>query len=88
MNSEKALREALGDFPMEALEGVAPVFVRQMMLQAMASEYAKATGESLEDMMPAARATWDTEWESDPAPRNMQMAIAAAQSDLEHWDET
>jgi hypothetical protein len=79
--------EVLGDYPMEPMQDVAPVFVRQLMLQAMAAEYAKATGEGLEDMMDAARATWDTNWETDPQPRTMRFAIEAAQSDLQHWDE-
>lgn len=76
------------DYTVAPIDNVAPVFVRQMMLQAMAAEYAKATGESLIDMLDAARATWDTEWETDPAPRTFEAAIAAALSDLEHWDET
>lgn len=77
----------LGDYPLAPMDGVAPVFVRQLLLQAMAAEYAKATGDSLEDMMDAARATWDTEWETDPAPRTIDNAVAAALSDLECWDE-
>lgn len=77
----------LGDYPIAPMDDVEPVFVRQMMLQAMAAEYAKATGESLEDMMSAARATWDTEWETDPAPRTIEAAISEAQADLECWDE-
>ena len=79
--------ETMVDYPMAEIPNVAPAFARQMMLQAMAAEYAKATGDALEDMMPAARATWDTDWESDPQPRTIQMAIEAAQSDLENWDE-
>ena len=74
-------------YPIAHMEGVSPVFAKQIMLQAMAGEYASATGESLEDMMPAARATWDTEWESDPEPRTVAAAVEAAQSDLQHWDE-
>lgn len=77
----------LGDYPLAPMEGVEPIFARQMMLQAMAAEYAKATGESLEDMMSAARATWDTEWEADPAPRTIGAAISEAHADLECWDE-
>lgn len=79
--------DALGDYPMGPMLGVAPVFVRQLMLQAMAAVYAKATGKTLEGMMDAARATWDSDWESDPAPRTIEFAIEAAQSDLQYWDE-
>jgi hypothetical protein len=78
--------DTLGDYPMAAMEGVEPVFVRQLMLQAMAAEYAKATGDSIEDMMSSARATWDTDWETDPAPRTVEAAVAAALSDLECWE--
>jgi hypothetical protein len=76
----------LGDYPLAPMEGVAPIFVRQMLLQAMAAEYAKATCTDIHEMMDAARATWDTDWETDPAPRTIAAAIEAAQSDLEHWE--
>jgi hypothetical protein len=78
--------EVLGDYPLAPMEGVATIFVRQLLLQAMAAEYARATGDSIEELMPAARATWDTDWETDPAPRTIKAAIEAAQSDLEHWE--
>lgn len=77
----------LGEYPIAPMNGVATIFVRQILLQAMAYEYAKATGDSIEDMMPAARATWNTEWDSDPEPRTIEHAIEAARSDLQHWDE-
>ncbi|MCI1143181.1 hypothetical protein MOP88_14120 [Sphingomonas sp. WKB10] len=77
----------LGEYPIAPMEGVATIFVRQLLLQAMATEYAKATGESIHDMMDAARATWDTDWETDPAPRTIEAAVEAARSDLEHWED-
>lgn len=79
--------EDLGNYPLAKVKGVPDCLVRQTMLQAMAHVYAVATKCSMHEMMDAARATWDTEWDTDPSPRTIKGAVAAAESDLQHWDE-
>ncbi|MGE8135691.1 hypothetical protein ACQKO5_18960 [Novosphingobium subterraneum] len=82
--------EAL-DYPVAPPENVHPVIYRAQIIQTMALEYLKAmTFGSEEDFtldegFEAAKATWDTEWDSDPAPRTLELGIAAARADLEHW---
>lgn len=79
------------DYPVAPPENVHPVIYRAQIIQTMGLEYFKAmTFGSDEDFtldngMEAAKATWNTEWESDPEPRTLELGIAAAHSDLEHW---
>lgn len=81
------------DYPVAPTEGTHPVIYRAMIIQTMALEYLKAmTFNSDEDFtldegFEAAKATWETEWDSDPAPRTLELGIEAARSDLEYWTE-
>lgn len=63
-----------------------------MIKQTMALTYFNATKGSPEpiDMdfaMEAALATWDTEWDNDPAPRTIEAGIEAVNQDLQYWNE-
>lgn len=74
-------------FPLAAPDGVAPELFRAMLIQHMALQYMRRVpGLSLEEGTEAAIATWDTDWDSDPNPRDYDDAIDAVESDLEHWE--
>lgn len=75
----------LGDYAVAHPSNVAPVLFRAMLIGVMATRYAERTGMSMDEAFDPARATWDTEWELDPAPRTAEMALDAVDSDLEHW---
>jgi hypothetical protein len=79
--------EKLDEHPTVAIEDVEPVFVRAMMIGAMATRYATAANLSLEDAFPFACATWNTDWPDDPEPRTFEAARQAVNDDLEYWDE-
>lgn len=69
------------------IDGVEPIFVAAMIRQSMALRYMKAAGLTLEEATASATATWETEWESDPRPRTIELAAEAVESDLEYWGE-
>lgn len=79
--------EKLGDYPVVEMAEVEPVFVRQMILGAMAIRYMRAAALDQNEGFNAARATWNVEWETDPAPRTFEQAIEQVDGDLEYWDE-
>jgi len=75
------------DYPVAAPDGVAPVIFRAMLIQHMALRYMQSVpGLSLDEGMESAIATWGTDWDSDPAPRDYDDAADAVDSDLEHWE--
>lgn len=68
-----------------AIHGVNRLLWMPMLLHAMAGRYCQQAQLCPSEGMDAAVATWGTEWEDDPAPRTMQMALDAVDSDLQHW---
>jgi hypothetical protein len=77
----------MGEYLCAPIEGVDPVFVPHMILGAMAVRYMKAVpGLSIDEAYDAAKATWDTDWETE-GPRTFAMAEEEVDSDLQHWDE-
>lgn len=82
------MSEKLAIYPTVEVADVDPLFVRHMMLGAMAIHYRRyVTDLPYEDAIASARATWETDWPNDPEPRTFEQAIEAVDSDLEHWDE-
>lgn len=78
--------EAL-DYPVAAPDDIHPRIFRAMLIQHMALIYMKQVpGIDLEYAMEAAVATWGTDWDSDPEPRDYDDATDAVHSDLEHWE--
>lgn len=80
------------DYPVAAPDDIAPVIYRAMIIQAMAMEYMKAMRSSPEpfemsNAFEAAQATWETEWDDDPAPRTIEAGLQEAQNDLDYWYE-
>lgn len=80
------------DYPVAAPDGVAPIIYRAQIIQTMALQYLKAMAGSPEDFdlsnaMEAAMATWETDWDDDPAPRTLEAGIEAANADLVYWAE-
>jgi hypothetical protein len=73
------------DYLVAAPENVAPVIFRAQIIQTMAAHYQKRTGIDDDDAMGAAIATWETDWDADPAPRTIEQAIDEVDADLEHW---
>ena len=73
------------DYPVAAPENVDPVIFRAQIIQAMAAHYQKRTGIHADDAMAAAIATWETDWDADPAPRTIGQAFDEVDADLEHW---
>jgi hypothetical protein len=72
--------------PVAAPPDVDPIFYRAQMLQTMAMTYKRAVKDlSDEDATASALATWETEWDDDPAPRTMDAAIQAVVADLDYW---
>jgi hypothetical protein len=70
---------------------ISPI-LRAQIIQTMAVTYVNAMKGSpepfdLDDGMEAARATWDTEWDNDPAPRTIEAGIEAVNQDLQYWNE-
>ena len=79
-------------FPVDAPLGVDPVIFRSQILQSMALQYFEAMGSndakfSMAEAFEAAAATWETEWDDDPAPRTLESARDAVSADLEYWNE-
>jgi len=74
------------DYPVVEMPGVLPIFVRSMIIGAMAVRYVRAAALEYAEGLNAAMATWGTEWDADPAPRSFEAAFEAVDSDLEHWD--
>jgi hypothetical protein len=78
----------LGEYPVTEIADVDPIFVRQMMLGAMAIRYLRAVpGLELDTAYQAARATWDTDWPDDPAPRTFEASVEVVDDDLAYWGE-
>ncbi len=78
----------MGEPPICApIEGIAPYIVPYVLRAAMAARYAEGGSLSIDEAFAAAIATWDTEWADDPAPRTIELAIQAADDDLECWDD-
>lgn len=80
------------DYPVAAEEGIAPVIYRAMIIQAMAMHYFKAMlgapePFTLDNGFEAAKATWETEWDTDPDPRTMDAAMEEVDNDLAYWNE-
>lgn len=80
------------DYPVAAPEGIAPVIYRAQIIQTMALQYMKHMAGSpepftLDEAFEAAQATWETEWETDPAPRTLEAGIEEAEGDLQYWFE-
>ena len=80
------------DYPVAPPENVHPIIYRAQIIQTMGLEYFKAmvlgsaeNNFTLDHGMEAAKATWETEWDSDPQPRTIELGIQAARADLEHW---
>lgn len=69
------------------IPGVEPIFWPHMLKAAMATRFCRACGPEMtfEQGMDAAVATWETDWDSDPAPRSFEHAMDAADSEMEHW---
>lgn len=77
-----------GEYPTAPIEGVAPVFVESMIRQRMAQRYRRFVPDLTdEEARNSATATWETDWETDPAPRTFEAADEAVDSDLEYWGE-
>lgn len=80
------------DYPVAPDEGIAPVIYRAMIIQNMALRYLKAMQGSaepftLDHAFEAAKATWETDWDTDPAPRTMEAAMQEVDNDLAYWNE-
>lgn len=76
-------------YPCEPLEGVQAQFVPHILIGAMACRYCRAVGPEMDisEGMDAAMATWETEWDSDPAPRTYAAAMEEVDNDLQYWTE-
>lgn len=78
----------LGEYPVTEIANVEPIFVRQMMLGAMAIRYLRGVpGLELYSAYQAARASWDTDWPDDPAPRTFEASSEVVDDDLAYWSE-
>lgn len=71
---------------------VAPVIYRAMIIQSMAMQYFKymqgAPEElKMENAFEAAKATWETDWPDDPAPRTIESSRDVVDDDLAYWNE-
>lgn len=80
------------DYPVAAPEGIAPNLYRAQIIQTMATRYLAhmkfvEPPFTMEEALDAAKATWDTEWSDDPAPRTIEAGIEAADDDLAYWNE-
>lgn len=84
------------DYPVAAPDNVAPVIFRAQIIQLMALRYMtrfnanRAPSEEEMDLdfaMASAKATWESDWDTDPAPRTIEAAYEAVDSDLEYWTE-
>lgn len=75
------------DYPVAAPDDIHPRIFRAMLIQHMGLRYLKSVPSiDLEYAMEAAVATWETDWDSDPKPRDFDDATDAVDSDLEHWE--
>jgi len=68
------------------IEGMAPFLVEPLIRQVMAARYQERTGCSQDEAVMHATATWESEWESDPRPRTIELAKEAVDSDIECWE--
>lgn len=76
------------DYAVAPPEGIAPVIFRAMLIQTMAFRYRKAVPDlTYDEAYEAAKATWETEWDDHPAPRTLEAAQEAVDSDLAYWTE-
>lgn len=76
------------DYPVAAPDGVEPIIFRAQIIQAMMLRYGRGVPDLTdEEARDAAMATWDTDWESDPAPRTIEASIEEVDADLSCWDE-
>ena len=80
------------DYPVAAPSGIDPIIFRSEIISAMAHEYFTYMQGSEEEFsranaVEAAIATWDTDWETDPAPRTIEQGILEAGYDLQYWNE-
>lgn len=80
------------DYPVAAPPDVAPEIFRAQIIQTMALEYMSHMRGSPEpftmgEAHDAAMATWETDWEFDPAPRTIEAGITEARNDLSYWNE-
>lgn len=74
------------EYPCAPIEGVGGRFVPVLLRSSMAARYCAAVPDlTLDQGMDAALATWDTDWDSDPAPRTIEAAIITVDGDLECW---
>jgi hypothetical protein len=75
------------DYPVASPADIAPPIFRAMLIQQMALQYMRRVpGLSFEEATESAIATWGTDWDSDPEPRDYDDAIDAVESDLEYWE--
>ncbi len=75
------------DYPVAAPDDVHPRIFRAMLIQHMGLRYMQGVpGIDLENAMEAAVATWETDWDCDPNPRDYNDATDAVDSDLQHWE--
>lgn len=75
------------DYPVDAPDGVDPIIYRSQIIQAMAARYQEAANLSNEEAHDSAMSTWDTEWETDPAPRTVLASYTEVDADLSYWGE-
>jgi hypothetical protein len=76
------------DYPVVDMPDVLPIFVRSMILGAMATQYVQAVPDlSLMEGFAAAKATWETDWDGDPAPRTFEAAREEVENDLQCWED-
>lgn len=69
------------------IEGIAEPLWKPTLLHAMAARFCSRARIDLSEGMDAAVAVWESEWDSDPEPRTMEMAMDAVDDELEHWCE-
>lgn len=78
--------EAVLDYPVVEIPNVEPIFVRSMLIGAMAARFMGQVPDlSQDEAFDAAMATWETDWPDDPDPRTFQAAKDAVDDELQHW---
>lgn len=80
------------DYPVANPADIAPIIFRAMILHQMAMQYFNYMRDadeefSLSDAFEAAHATWETDWDIDPAPRTLDAAREEVNNDLAYWVE-
>ena len=78
--------------PAATPDGWAEPIYRAHIKQVMALEYVKFMAGSddpltMDEASDFARATWETEWDTDPAPRTVEQGIVEVGHDLSYWGE-